>query len=82
MAVVEKLKNPLFWKNVLKVFVPFFIFVIIFSLLFYNGKLLFSGDFKTVFDKEFSNGKWVNFLVPRLIVSFGYGMYVTMKKMK
>ncbi|WP_299617396.1 hypothetical protein [uncultured Tenacibaculum sp.] len=82
MTVIEKLKSPLFWKNVLKVSIPFFIFVIIFSLLFYNGRLIFSGDFQAVFDKEFKNGKWINFLVPRLIISFGYGMYTVMKKMK
>ncbi|WP_299674039.1 hypothetical protein [uncultured Tenacibaculum sp.] len=82
MGAIEKLKNPLFWKNVVKVAIPFFIFVIIFSLLFYNGKLVFSGDFDAVFEKEFKNGKWINFLVPRLIISFGYGMYTTMKKMK
>lgn len=82
MTILEKLKSSLFWKNMLKVAIPFFLFVIIFSLLFYNGKLIFSGDFETVFQKEFKNGKWINFFVPRLIISLGYGMYVTMKKMK
>jgi hypothetical protein len=65
-----------------KVAIPFFIIVTFFSLLWNNGSEIFAGDFATVSEVNFTNGKWVRFWSIKVIMSFIYGVYTTNKKMK
>lgn len=82
MSLKQNLKNPLFWKNVLKVGVPFFVFVAIFSLLFNTGSAIFNGNWNRVYEFHFANNRWVRFLLQKGIISILYGMYICNKKMR
>ena len=61
MSFVEKIKQPQFWVNFTKVALPFFIIVIVISLLINSFSEIFSGDFETLYQRNFSDGKWKNF---------------------
>ena len=52
---LDKLKNPIFWSNFLKVALPFFFFVTIISLLINSSSAIFSGDFMAVAEENFAN---------------------------
>ncbi len=82
MRFLEKIKQTSFWRDVLKIGIPFFIILVIISLLFNSYKAIFSGDFNAVSETNFNNGKWVIFLLSKLIASFIYGLYVTNKNSK
>lgn len=82
MSFLEKTKQPNFWKNVVKVAVPFFIIVTLISLFMSSWKAIFAGDFAKVNDLNFSNGKWINFWGIKVFVCVFYALYVTNKKMK
>ena len=75
------MQQPLFWRNVIRVTIPFFIFVTLFSLVFTNSKDIFSGNFNNVYEINFSNGKWIRFWGFKIIFSFIYGIWITNKKM-
>ncbi|WP_370397872.1 hypothetical protein [Tenacibaculum dicentrarchi] len=82
MSFSKKIQKGSFWINVLKVSVPFLIFVTIFSLLVNSGSALFSGDFETVNNINFSEGKWQVFWLTKIIVSILYAIYTVAKKTK
>ena len=82
MKFLEKIKQPLFWNNVSKVAIPFFIMVTLISLLMNSWEAIFAGDFGRVFEVNFSEGKWINFWGLKVFLSTFYGIYVTNKKMK
>ncbi|ARV06524.1 hypothetical protein BTO04_07340 [Polaribacter sp. SA4-10] len=82
MSFLEKIQQPAFWSNFLKITIPFFIVVTVISLLISSYKEIFSGDFATVSSINFDDGKWVNFFGFKLIFSVFYGFYLTNKKMK
>ncbi len=82
MSVIQKFKNPVFWKNVFKIAIPFLVLVTVFSLVFKTGSALFSGDLETVNAVHFADGKSLQFWFPKVIISVGYAMYLTSKKMK
>ncbi|CAM1373357.1 hypothetical protein [Tenacibaculum xiamenense] len=81
MSILKKIQQPLFWKNVAKVAIPFFIVVTIFSLVLNSSKDIFSGNFNAVYETNFSNGKWINFWGFKVIFSLIYGVWITNKKM-
>lgn len=82
MTFLEKIKAPEFWKNMLKIAVPFFIVVTLFSLIINIGSALFSGDFAKVNEVNFSEGKWQKFWTIKIVVSLLYAFYLTVKKTK
>ncbi len=82
MSLLTKIKQPDFWTNFLKVFIPFFIIVSVISLLINSSSSIFSGDFNEVAAQNFSDGKWKTFFGYKLFFSSFYGMYITNKNMK
>jgi hypothetical protein len=82
MSFLEKIKQPIFWSNFMRVTIPFFIIVTLFSLFMNSWKEIFAGDFTTVSKVNFDNGKWVRFWGIKIIISFIYGIYTTNKNMK
>ena len=82
MSFLEKIKQPQFWSNFTKIALPFFIIVTIFSLLFNHFSEIFSGDFETLYQARFSEGKLKSFFGVKIVFSVIYGLYTTHKKMK
>ena len=82
MSFIDKIKNPIFWSNFFKVVIPFFIVVTLFSLFMNSWREIFEGDFTTVSETNFSDGKWKNFWGIKLFITALYGLYITNKNMK
>ncbi len=82
MNFLQKIKQQEFWSNVLKVAIPFFIIVTLFSLFFNSWKAIFAGDWAVVSEINFDAGKWKIFWGTKVVICFIYGMYVTNKNMK
>ncbi|SED12231.1 hypothetical protein SAMN04489761_4341 [Tenacibaculum sp. MAR_2009_124] len=81
MSILKKIQQPIFWRNVVKVAIPFFIVVTIFSLVLNSSKDIFSGNFNAVNETNFSNGKWMRFWGLKFFISVTYGVWITNKKM-
>ncbi len=82
MTFLEKVKSPGFWTNILKVALPFLIFVTLISLFMNSGRDIFAGEFGKVNEFNFADGKWQRFWGIKIIISFGYAMYIVLKKTK
>lgn len=82
MTLIEKLKSPSFWSNVLKIAIPFFILVTIISLLMNSWRDIFAGDFDKVNEFNFADGKWQRFWGFKLVLSFVYAIYISLRKTK
>jgi hypothetical protein len=82
MTFLEKIKQPIFWSNFIKVAIPFFIIVTLISLFLNSWRDIFAGDFTKVNAINFTDGKWINFFGIKVVISFIYGVYVTNKNMK
>ena len=82
MTFKEKIKLSEFWLNFLKIVVPFFIILTLIMLLWKNWSAFFQGDFNTIAEENFRNGKWKVFFGVKLVASIIYGLYVTNKNMK
>ena len=61
MSFFNNLKHPDFWQNFLKVAIPFFVIVTIFSLALNSWRDIFSGDFTKVVETNFSKRKMASF---------------------
>ena len=81
MEFSKKMQQLLFWKNVVKVALPFFIMVTILSLILSNSSTIFTGNFKAVYNTNFAHGKWIRFWGLKAIVSIFYGIWITNKRM-
>jgi len=82
MTFLEKVKTSIFWRNVTKISMMFFIIIVIVSLLFNNFSSIIDFDTETIYSQNFSEGKWVNFIIPKLVIGLLYGMWVTNRNMK
>ena len=82
MNFLQKIKQPQFWNNLVRVAVPFFSIVTLFSLFFNSWEAIFSANWAAVSEANFENGKWIPFWGTKVVVCFVYGMYVTNKNMK
>ena len=82
MSLLTKFQQKEFWVNVVKIGLPFLIIVTVIILFMNNGKSIISGDFETVYQANFADKKWVRFWLTKVVISLGYGMYMTNKKMK
>lgn len=80
--ISARVQTKIFWRNFIKIAIPFFIVVTLFSLFLNNWRDIFAGDFTAVSETNFSDGKWKNFWGIKLIVSFIYAFYTANKKMK
>ncbi|WP_299058050.1 hypothetical protein [uncultured Polaribacter sp.] len=82
MSFINKIKQPQFFANFLKIAIPFFIIVTIVSLLMNSFSDIFAGNFTEVANLNFNNGKWISFFGIKIAISIFYGVYVTLKKTK
>lgn len=82
MSFIEKIKNPVFWSNFVRVVVPFFIIVTLFSLFMNSWREIFAVDFTAVAETNFNDGKWKNFWGIKIFITVFYGLYITNKNMK
>lgn len=79
---LKNYKEKLFWRYFLHFSIPFFLFVIVFSLLINSFSELFSGNFSEVYQINFSDGKWKIFFTPKIVLSIIYGLYMANKNFK
>ncbi|CAA0159738.1 hypothetical protein [Tenacibaculum maritimum] len=82
MAFLTKIKEPLFWKNVTRIAIPFFIIVTLISLFMNSWKAIFSFSLHEINELNFSNGKWKSFWGYKIIFSLLYGIWQTAKNTK
>lgn len=82
MTVLEKMKSPGFWSNVLKIGLPFFILLTVISLFMNSWRDIFAGDFAKVNEVNFADGKWQRFWGIKIAISFFYALYIVIKKTK
>lgn len=82
MRFIDKIKQPLFWKNFAKITIPFFIILTIISLLLESSSAIFSGDFEAVNQANFANGKWKSFFGFKVMFTVFYGLFITNRNMK
>lgn len=82
MSLFKKMKEASYWVNFSKIALPFFVIFVVISLLWHSGSAIFSGDFETVNELNFSNGKWKAFFGSKLIGSIIYGIWTTSRKTK
>jgi len=82
MALSENIKKSLFWINAIKIGIVFVFFLSIVSLLLNSFSDIFSGNWQTVLEQNFSNQLWKRFFSTKVIAGFVYGVYVSNKNMK
>lgn len=82
MTFLQKAQQKEFWINVAKVTIPFFIVVLIISLIIASSRDIFSGNWEAVNQANFANGKWQRFFGFKIVFSFLYGVYMANKNMK
>ncbi|WP_299013082.1 hypothetical protein [uncultured Polaribacter sp.] len=82
MTFLEKIKQPVFWRNLAKVAIPFFIMVTLISLFMNSWRDIFAGDFAKVNEVNFADGKWKSFWGIKIFICFFYALWITNKKMK
>ena len=80
MAVLDDFKNKKFWIAVVKLAVVFFVVFVILSLLISNFSAVISGDFATVYQEEWANGKWKRDLSIKAAITFVYAVYMTSRR--
>lgn len=81
MTFLEKAKTGIFWKNVLKISITFFIILIVISLLFNSFSSIIDFDIEAIKSQNFTEGKWKTFFITKSVVSLLYGIWVTNRKM-
>jgi len=82
MNFSQKIKHKQFWISFAKVTIPFFLFLVVISILFNSFSALFSGDFETVSKINFDDGKWIPFFSIKIVASVLYGFYTANKNFK
>jgi len=82
MTFLEKVKTGIFWKNVLKIAMTFFIIITIISLLFNSFSSIIDFNIEAIKNENFTEGKWKSFFISKFVISLLYGMWVTNRNMK
>jgi len=82
MTFLEKIKTPIFWKSVFIITIPFFIALVIISLLFNSFSDITDFDLEAIKAANFSDGKWKVFFLTKSVVSVLYGVWVTNRNIK
>ena len=78
----SKYKNPLVWKNTLKVGLLILVTVVVFAVLFNSFSSVKSGDWSQVVQENFADGKALGFFLPKVLFSFAYAFYLSLKNTK
>ncbi len=79
MTFTEKLKTAFFWKKVIQISIPFFIILIIVSLLFNSFSSIVNFNLAEIKAQNFDDGKWKIFFSTKIITSVLYGVWVAQK---
>lgn len=82
MTFLEKVKTPIFWKSALKITIPFFIALVIISLLFNSFSAIINFDLVAIKAANFSDGKWKVFFLTKFVISVLYGIWITNRNIK
>ena len=82
MTFLEKIKTAFFWKRALMIIIPFFIFLVIISLLFNSFSAIIAADWAKIMEENFNHGKWKIFFLTKILVSILYGVWVTSRDVK
>ena len=82
MTFLEKAKTSIFWKNVIKISITFFVILIIISILFNSFSSVIDFDMQAIKSQNFTEGKWKAFFFTKLVVSLLYGIWVTNRNLK
>jgi|LGOV01.1.fsa_nt_gb hypothetical protein len=82
MTFLEKVKTSIFWKSVFIITIPFFIALVIISLLFNSFSDITDFDLEAIKAANFSDGKWKVFFLTKSVVSVLYGIWVTNRNIK
>ncbi len=82
MTFIDKIKTTFFWKRAFMIIIPFFIVLVIISLLFNSFSAIIQFDLAEIKMQNFEDGKWKNFFVTKGVVSILYGIWVTQKNIK
>jgi len=82
MTFLEKIKTKIFWINVLKIAFPFFIIVLAISLLVNSFSSVINLDIETLKSLYISEGKWKFLILPKIIMSIAYGIWISQRNMK
>ena len=82
MALSENIKKSFFWLNAIKIGIVFVFFLSIVSLLLNSFSDIFSGNWQSVLEQNFSNQLWKRFFSTKVIAGFVYGVYVSNKNIK
>ncbi|MDY7396391.1 hypothetical protein UMM65_14160 [Aureibaculum sp. 2210JD6-5] len=82
MTFLEKIKSAFFWKRALMIIIPFFIVLVIISLLFNSFSAIIEADMATVMEQNFTQGKWKRFFLTKILVSVLYGVWITSRNVK
>ncbi|QCX37261.1 hypothetical protein FF125_01940 [Aureibaculum algae] len=82
MTFLEKIKTAFFWKRALMIIIPFFIVLVIISLLFNSFSAIINADIATVMEQNFNQGKWKDFFLTKSFVSILYGVWITSRNIK
>ncbi len=79
MTFTEKIKTAIFWKKALQIIIPFFIILVIISLLFNSFSSVVSFNLPEIKAQNFNQGKWKIFFSTKIITSVLYGLWVAHK---
>ena len=82
MTLLEKIKSPGFFNKAFKIAMPFFILLLVISLLINNFKQMISFDFAAVAEANFNDGKWKSFFAIKIVFSMLYGMWMAARNTK
>lgn len=67
--------------EVLKLGVVFFILFMIFSTLISHYKAVFAGDFAQIYEEVWAEGKWIQDVGMKAVISFVYALYMVNRRM-
>lgn len=82
MGFTNLIKNPVFWKHTLRIAIMFVVLMTVISLLFNSFSDILKFNISAVAEKNFTNGKWVQFFGLKFIISILYAGYLTFRNMK
>jgi len=82
MSFMKNIQVAGFWKKFALIAIPFFVVLVIISLIMSNAKAFFSFDLEVISELNFSEGKWKQFFAIKLVISLLYGFVIAVKKSK
>ena len=80
MRILEDLKNSDYWLKVFQLGTIFFVIFVGLSLIISHFRQIISGDFELIYQDEFADGKWVEYLLIKAAISLVYAMYMTSRR--